>query len=189
MSDLTYPFLLEFYNRGKTHISPGSMEWIVSQCRAAAGGKAYPANQPITIDDDHAIEGVTDKQAYARVFNACARLLGHDLADQVAREAVGTVATIAQPELEPEDLTATEADLEGLTPGQEALFRWGLAGVSVGIDTSHTQEIYGKGKEPPEYVPKAKRKKWIAMFNAILRSTGDEQRAFAITNARFVEKK
>ncbi len=177
MSDtLTYPYLLEFHKRAKTHISPGSMDWIVSQCRAAAGGRAYPANQPITIDDDHAIEGVTDRQTYVRVFNACARLLGRDLADQVAREAIGT----AQPEPEPDDLTVTESDLADLTPEQEALFRWGLV---------HMQEIYGKGKEPPEYVPTAKRKAWISMFNAILKSTGDEGRAFAITNARFVEKK
>ncbi len=183
MSDLTYPFLLEFYNRGKTHISPGSMEWIVSQCRAAAGGKAYPANQPITIDDDHAIEGVTDKQAYARVFNACARLLGHDLADQVAREAIGGMA---QPEIEPDDLTVTESDLEGLTPGQEALFRWRLAGVSVGIDATHTQEIYGPDKEPPDYVPKAKRRKWVAVFNGVLKATGgNEGKAFAIANAKY----
>ncbi len=174
MSDLTYPFLLEFYKRGKTHISPGSMEWIVSQCRAAAGGKAYPANQPIIVDDEHAIEGVTDKQAYARVFNACARLLGHDLADQVAREAIGTV----QSELD--DLTVTEADLEDLTVEQAALFMWGMG---------HVQEIYGKGKEPPEYVPKAKRKVWISLWNAIYKSTGDEGRAYAIANAKFVEKK
>ncbi len=184
MSDLTYPYLLEFHKRAKTHISPGSLDWIVSQCRAAAGGKAYPANQPIVIDDGHAIEGVTDKQAYARVFNACARLLGRDLADQVAREAVST-AVAAQSETEPDDLIVTEADIAGLTPGQEALFRWGLAGVSVGIDATHTQEIYGPDKEPPDYVPKAKRRKWAAMFNALIRKGLPENVVFGIVNKKY----
>ncbi len=180
MSDtLTYPFLLEFYKRGKTHISPGSMDWIVSQCRAAAGGKAYPANQPLVADDEHAIEGITDKQAYVRVFNACARLLGHDLADQVAREAVGTAVAV-QSETEPDDLAITEADLDGLTVDQAALFAWGMG---------HVQEIYGPDKQPPDYVPKAKRRKWSAMFNSMLKSGVPESVIFGVVNKKYVKGK
>ncbi len=167
MSDLTYPYLKKYHELAAKHLSPGTEEWVVSLARAAAGGAAYPANSP--LPDDHVEEGVGDPQIYAKAYNACVRLLGKHLADSVARQIVG----------ETEDLSVTESDLADLTPEQEALFRWGL---------THTQEVYGKGKEPPDYVPKAKRKAWAAMFNAILKSTGDEGRAFAVTNAHFVEK-
>ncbi len=168
MSDLTYPYLKKYHELASKHLSPSTEEWVMARARAAAGGAAYPNNSP--LPDDHVEEGVGDAGLYVRVFNATCRLLGKYLADSVARQIVG----------ETEDLVITEADLDGLTVDQAALFAWGMG---------HVQEIYGKEKEPPEYVPKAKRKKWISMFNAILKSTGDETKAFAITNAQFVEKK
>ncbi len=181
MSDsLTYPYLKKYHELAAKHLSPGTEEWVVSLARAAAGGAAYPANAP--LPDDHVEEGVGDAGLYVKVFNATCRLLGKHLADSVARQVVGVVD-------EPDDLTVTEADISGLTPGQEALFRWGLAGVSVGIDTSHTQEIYGKGKEPPEYVPKAKRRKWSAMANALIKKGLPENVIFGIVNAKYVENK
>ncbi len=171
MSDLTYPFLTRFYELAGKQVTEPTFNWMVKQARAAAGGAAYPNNA--TLPDDHVEEGVGDPQVYAKAYNACVRLLGKHLADSVARQIVGEAEVS-------DDLSVTEVDLAGLTIEQEALFRWGLV---------HTQEIYGKGKEPPEYVPKAKRKAWISMFNAILKSTSDESKSFAITNAHFVEKK
>ncbi len=184
MSDLTYPYLKKYHELAAKHLSPGTEEWVVSLARAAAGGAAYPANAP--LPDDHVEEGVEDASLYVKVFNATCRLLGKHLADGVARQVVG-VATEVPPE--PDDLSVTEADISGLTSGQEALFRWGLAGVSVGIDAAHAQEIYGPDKQPPDYVPKAKRKKWSAMFNSMLKSGVPESIIFGVVNKKYVEKK
>ena len=171
--EYTYGFLKVFHDLAGEHLAPAVREWITQSARGKAGGAAYPNNS--LLSDDHVEEGVSDAGLYRKAYNSVVRLLGRDLAQGVARE----VAGVAEVQVE-DDLSVTEADLDGLTPEQEALFRWGLV---------HVQEIYGADKEPPDYVPKAKRKAWIAMFNAILKSTGDEGKAFAITNARFVEKK
>jgi len=42
---------------------------------------------------------------------------------------------------------------------------------------------YGKGKLPPSYVPKPKRKQWVEVWNSVYKETGDEGRAFASANS------
>ncbi len=172
--EYTYGYLRVFHDLISKQVSEGTLEWMVKTARAKAGGESYPSNQ--LLSPGHIAEGVTDTDLYIRVFNACARLLGHDLADQVAREAIGGMV---QPESEPEDLTVTESDLEGLTVDQAALFMWGMG---------HVQEIYGPDKQPPDYVPKAKRRKWSAMFNALSKKGLPENVIFGIVNKKFVEK-
>ncbi len=175
--EYTYGYLRVFHDLISKQVSEGTLEWMVKTARAKAGGESYPSNQ--LLSSDHIAEGVTDTDLYIRVFNACARLLGHDLADQVAREAVGTAVAV-QSETEPDDLTVTESDLEGLTVDQVALFMWGMG---------HVQEIYGPDKQPPDYVPKAKRRKWSAMANALIKKGLPENVIFGIVNAKYVEKK
>jgi hypothetical protein len=168
MSNLTYPYLVEFYNRAQEHLSPATLEWVRARARSAAGGRAYPANSP--LQEDTVVESVTDANLYKQVYNACVQWAGKELADRVAR-------SVMPPEV------IVEEDLQGLSDEDGALFLWTMM---------HPRliEVYGTdGKQPPDYVPENKRGAWIALWNAIYKKTGDESKAFAVANSKFVEGK
>jgi hypothetical protein len=84
---LTYPFLLEWYAESKKQMQPATTDWVRSKARGKAGGKAYPANNP--LPDDAVAEGVSDAALYKRVYNACVQWAGKALAEHVAQAAIG----------------------------------------------------------------------------------------------------
>jgi hypothetical protein len=80
--------------------------------------------------------------------------------------------------------TVTEVDIEGLEDNVAGIFLLNWA------RPEHLYEVYGNDMaKVPDYVPAGSRKKWASMWDALYREYGDESRAFAITNAKYVEKK
>lgn len=166
----------------KVHMQPATMEWVMAKSKAVAGGKAYPANQP--LGDDEVTEGVSDAALYRRVYNAVVPWAGKTLAERVAKEAIPQrdAETVPYRE-EPVEETMTNDDLEGVAEDVGAIFLWNW------VKPARLQEIYGENMEKvPDYVPQGKRRAWAAMFDALKRKGTAEERIFALVNAKYAKK-
>jgi hypothetical protein len=118
MSDtLTYQYLATFYEKAKARMQPAILAWVQSQASSKVGGIARLANEPL---GDEAVVDASDPVLYKKVYNACVKWAGQDLAKKIAATAVGEVKESHITDEAPyrdapvQEETVTEVDIDGL---------------------------------------------------------------------------